>query len=532
MRPTVLLIVLMALVTLSANGQDLKKVVDIVVGIEESLKKRIEDEGSLRKGEIISLKKDIQDIRQSISLVSMSGARTPQGDADPGIDELAHRLENLEKKVQQLSDQPQTAALTESLSSSVAELKKFVEQNKVASPTYTVGGQIRYRTEADAKGFAPEAKPVWFSLLRSCLNLTLKPAQDVSALVQVQDARVFGSGSSQLARGTLDGAAKALDFHQAYFVVTNLFTFPLNVKVGRQELVYGNERFIGSAAWTPIGRTFDAAVLSFVPDGWSVDLITSKLIGSQTTEVSENFRGAYASFRPITGHVWDGFVLLDDNTAEIPKGVDAGASKLDRRTLGAYLRGLLDPFEYEFEFASQSGALALNDSAARATIRASFLSGSLGCVLETSSKLKTSLTFTRISGDDTPQDGEATAFNLLFVTAHKFYGYMDYFPTLLASYGLEQLRLTVSMSLTNALGVSLDVHNFNLNKGMNVTDGQGGTSVQRSLGQEVDATLNLKYNPNLTISAGASAFVPDVVMRPVRGNATAFWSYIMALVSF
>ena len=41
MRPTVLFIVLMALVTRSANGQDLKKVVDIVVGIEESLKKRI-----------------------------------------------------------------------------------------------------------------------------------------------------------------------------------------------------------------------------------------------------------------------------------------------------------------------------------------------------------------------------------------------------------------------------------------------------------------------------------------------------------
>src|SRR2546422_2780459 len=49
-----------------------------------------------------------------------------------------------------------------------------------------------------------------------------------------------------------------LDLHQAYITLGNHKEFPLSLKVGRQELSYGEERLIGAFAWNNIGRVFDA----------------------------------------------------------------------------------------------------------------------------------------------------------------------------------------------------------------------------------------------------------------------------------
>ncbi len=53
----------------------------------------------------------------------------------------------------------------------------------------------------------------------------------------------------------------SIDLHQAYFTLGNPSEFPLTMKVGRQELSYGDERLIGAFDWNNIGRSFDAAKL-------------------------------------------------------------------------------------------------------------------------------------------------------------------------------------------------------------------------------------------------------------------------------
>jgi len=45
-----------------------------------------------------------------------------------------------------------------------------------------------------------------------------------------------------------------LDLHQAYVTLGNHKEFPLSIKVGRQELSYGEERLVGAFAWNNIGR--------------------------------------------------------------------------------------------------------------------------------------------------------------------------------------------------------------------------------------------------------------------------------------
>ena len=47
------------------------------------------------------------------------------------------------------------------------------------------------------------------------------------------------------------------DVHQAYVRVGGAREFPLSLKLGRQEMSYGDERLIGAFDWNNIGRVFD-----------------------------------------------------------------------------------------------------------------------------------------------------------------------------------------------------------------------------------------------------------------------------------
>jgi len=69
-----------------------------------------------------------------------------------------------------------------------------------------------------------------------------------------------------------------LDLHQAYVTLGNHKEFPLSLKVGRQELSYGDERLVGAFAWNNIGRTFDAAKLRWQNPWFAADVFTSRVV--------------------------------------------------------------------------------------------------------------------------------------------------------------------------------------------------------------------------------------------------------------
>jgi hypothetical protein len=46
-----------------------------------------------------------------------------------------------------------------------------------------------------------------------------------------------------------------MDLHQAFVQFGNPQLFPLVAKIGRQELVYGDERLVGASDWTNVRRT-------------------------------------------------------------------------------------------------------------------------------------------------------------------------------------------------------------------------------------------------------------------------------------
>jgi hypothetical protein len=69
-----------------------------------------------------------------------------------------------------------------------------------------------------------------------------------------------------------------IDLHQAYLTLGNHKEFPLSLKIGRQELIYGDERLVGAFGWNNIGRVFDAAKLRWQNPWFAADFFTGRVV--------------------------------------------------------------------------------------------------------------------------------------------------------------------------------------------------------------------------------------------------------------
>src|SRR5881409_679299 len=138
-----------------------------------------------------------------------------------------------------------------------------------------------------------------------------------------------------------------LDLHQAYVTLGNHKEFPLSLKVGRQELSYGEERIIGAYGWNNIGRVFDAAKLRWQTEWFGADFFSGRVILPRDNHFNmpndyDLFSGVYASSKLIPKQVTE-FYLLSRNTsaqslqANGPAGPN-GPSARDIYTVGVRLK--------------------------------------------------------------------------------------------------------------------------------------------------------------------------------------------------
>jgi hypothetical protein len=393
--------------------------------------------------------------------------------------------------------------------------------------SFSVSGEIRQRSELDARDFNTSTTPADFHLLRTRLNVSVEPVDRVDVLVQLQDSRRFGGGNPALGRGTLDPSSGALDLHQGYFRVHGLFDAPLSLTVGRQELIYGNQRLVGAVGWSNVGRTFDAGVLTYDGSDVSIDLFAARLVGTTAEDKgSQNLFGLYGTWEGLDGQTLDVFALLDNDTNDITGPDGDSEDRLVRFTPGVALRGSVSRVSYELEAAYQTGKRAVAADVDRSTIQASLLSAYVSSSLNTTSDLTIGAGYTRLSGDDDPGDDDLGQFNTLFATNHKFYGFMDFFPATASEFGLQDTHLKTSVQLSEQVSLSADFHHF----------AQAESTPDRSLqtlGQELDLTATYRFAEPVRFTAGLSGFLPaDAMERALGDDDPAYWGYLMSTINF
>jgi hypothetical protein len=156
MKKVVIQIILFLLFVGSAPAQDFKKIIQIVGEMEESLKKKITDEESLRVGQTTNLQKQVDELRSSINEKQIAG----KGTVDSGVVvSLTQRLENVENKMSNKEPTGELLFLIGKFKLLIGEMEKTnLEGKKLSDTALTVGGAKTSVTPVPSSVKAPSIK--------------------------------------------------------------------------------------------------------------------------------------------------------------------------------------------------------------------------------------------------------------------------------------------------------------------------------------------------------------------------------------
>lgn len=395
-----------------------------------------------------------------------------------------------------------------------------------------------------------------------------------SAYVEGRSSETFGDNRSITGAGAVpgpdgDGGPEAdgpMDLHQAHLTLGNHKEFPLSLKVGRQELSYGDERLVGAFAWNNIGRVFDAAKVRWQNPWFAAEAFASKLVLPDDNEFNlwndyNVFSGLHLTTKKIPKNTAEFYFFARNDEvgsatanpgAVLPFQTAAPAAR-DVYTLGARFKsnpGELGNFDYTVEGAYQWGNWKPTVASARQDHEAYAFVANVGYTLaETFGTPRFAVEYAFASGDGNPGDDKHETFENLFPTNHKFYGYMDFF----AWQNLHDVRGIFTIKPTSRLSVAVEGHLFwladtadNLYNAGGVARGAGptaGTGFGRNpaydsfIGAELDVIAGYAVNKFMAVEAGyGHFFVGDYIEQtwssPAFGSKDADWFYVQTVIRF
>jgi len=362
------------------------------------------------------------------------------------------------------------------------------------------GGEMRTRLEGFSGGEFRERNNDLYLLTRVRLNLGIKPTGWMKFQFQAQDAQVFGKKTN------LDGPPfeDTFDLRMAYLELGDSEKEPIGFRIGRQELVFGEQRLIGHVSWLNTARSFDAVRATFRHRGYRLDTFASAVVNVREGEFNKrsdgnNFHGLYGGIEKLVPQAVIEPYLLWRITPRL-RGELGGLGNLDHKTTGFRWAGKLpNAFDYSVEMANQRGSLGTDQVRAWA---GHWLVGRI--VGHLAYEPRFILEYNYASGDKNPGDGVIQTFDQLYPTPHDKTGLTDQ----IAWKNVHHLRSGVELKPRPKWLVSSSYHSFWLADrrdglyGVNnalivrVIDGSAG----RFVGQEVD--VQAFWNPSKVVQIG------------------------------
>lgn len=196
----------------------------------------------------------------------------------------------------------------------------------------------------------------------------------------------------------------------------------LSVRLGRQELSYGNQTMIATRAIPNVRQTFDGALLKYSnAAGYKLDVFAVKPVTSVREQSFDDssagaggFYGVYATLPLGNGVKDDLYAYSRQRDTAILDGF-SGAEH--RHTIGNRLHGKLAGVDFTWDAMYQFGRLGDAD------IRAWATSASVGHTYrDVTWHPALALHLNAASGDDDPHDRQSNTFDPLFPANGKFFG--------------------------------------------------------------------------------------------------------------
>jgi hypothetical protein len=360
----------------------------------------------------------------------------------------------------------------------------------------------------------------------------------------------------------------SIELHQAYVTIGNHKEFPLSLKIGRQEMIYGDERLIGGFAWNNIGRTFDAVKLRWQNEWFGADFFTSRPVIPEDGrfDVSNDydwFSGIYATSGKIPKNTLDLYFLSRNSSqsaiAAEPRPQFPQPSARDIYTVGGRLKSLpgqIGNWDYTVEGAYQFGdyrdrrlgvtSPLLTQNAFMAVVQGGYTFAKAWATPRLAAEYSYS------SGDSNAHDGTHGTFDTLFPTTHKFEGYMNF----ICLENIQDLRGIFQLKPHPRVSLAIEGHGFWLadthdnfynaagapRGGVTATAGStAGYGINPNyssfVGTELDVIAGYAVTRFAQLEAGyGHFFVGDYIKQslsnPVLGSKDANYVYLQAIVNF
>lgn len=382
---------------------------------------------------------------------------------------------------------------------------------------FSISAQLRPRMEYRDGFRLPKSagsEAAFFVSQRTRLNIAFQN-EKLKLFLSPQDVRVWGS-EKQLA----SDASFAL--HEAWGQW--MFSDKFSVKTGRQELVYDGHRLLGNVDWIQPARSHDALLLRFEDKGFKLDAV-----GAFNQSAEKLFTTYYRpdNYKVLTFlHAekktekfnWSGVVIGDAYEKN-----DSIHDLAWRYTLGTLLSYKKGQWQLEGSAYWQGGKTQADRDIAAYLLTAK--------ATRQFDKLALTAGLDWVSGND-PTDNDFQAFNTLYGTNHKFYGFIDYFLNVPADTdggGLQDYYINVSVNTGEKSSLQFFYHQFFLaNDVPNAL--KPAEMLDHSLGGELDIGFTYKLTPYAKFLSGVSLYFPTATTQQIKGGSkdeVNTWGWLM-----
>jgi len=398
-------------------------------------------------------------------------------------------------------------------------------------PTWlSIGGQLRVRAESyTGGGFQPDNSDTYL-LTRVLLNARVHPTASTSLFVEGMDARAPGKNKTPVGPPFRDYA----DLRQLYAQLgaDKATTF---VRIGRQELFYGDGRLVGPLLWANTARTFDAARATTGGKGYRVDAFAASVVKVEQDRFDKNvpgnnFYGTYAAITSLVPHgSLEPFFFWRRQSGLLSEAGVRGTMNFG--TLGLRLAGKPSSLDYDAQLVGQHGSLGDE------TIRAWAAHALLGyTAAQTPLMPRVWAEYNQATGDANPTDNRKETFDQLYPTGHDKYGLTD----LVGWQNMRHVRGGVDVAFSKAWSATARYNHYWLDDPHDALYNGGGASLARSptgvagtnVGEEVDLVTSGRLRPGFGLSAGIGHFMPGSFLKTTTPGKAYTYPYAMLTYDF
>lgn len=418
---------------------------------------------------------------------------------------------------------------------------------------FSVNAQLRTRSEFRNGQGAPlpaTADPAFFTSQRTRLGVKYTTSR-IQLGLTVQDVRVWGQDASTINK-MVTAENNGLLLHEGWAEIALLDSGykknALQLKIGRQELVYDDQRLLGNLDWLQQARRHDAAVLKFSGTGWQIhaggayNQNKEAASGTVYNQVppgnypgNTNGGSIYKSFVYLYGNrsfenTTLSFLLFNDQFNKFSLLTENGSSRKvwEKGNWNRYTTGLSASHKSELLQLNASLYYQGGQTASGQQLSAGMFT--VQCLFTLARGFTSGIGADITSGGITATN--SSAFDPLYGTPHKFWGYMDYFyaGSAFGEKGLANYFLKNKYLFSEKWQVTADLHQFYTTSHIRNTTGE---KMSRRLGTEIDVVLQYALNKQVSFESGWGMFLstatlvsPSVKNIPDAQQRNT-WAYLM-----